>query len=163
MRYRILAVASALLVAGGVIVAGAQQAGAQQEFTLVAHQTNFVYDPVDGPATVNPGPTAVPSIGDRIIMRETLSENGAPVGFDNIICTETFNYDGLCDVVLAISGKGDIHATALVRDVFYPNGNGPSVFDATIDGGTFAYANATGYSHLSDLPNGDTQQTFLLS
>src|SRR5580693_7281120 len=34
MRYRILAVVSALLVAGGVIVASAQQAGASQEFTL---------------------------------------------------------------------------------------------------------------------------------
>jgi len=163
MRYRILAVLSALAAAGGVIVAGAQQAGAQQEFTLVAHQTNAVYVPVDGPATLNPTPTAPPSIGDRFIMRETLSENGAVVGFDNIICTLTFNNNGLCDAVLAIDGKGDIHGTALVRDAFDPNGSGPSVFDATIDGGTFAYANATGYVHLSALPNGDTQDTVLIN
>jgi len=55
MRYRILAVVSTLAVAGGLMVAGAQHAGAQQEFTLVAHQTNFVCFPVNGLPTSNPG------------------------------------------------------------------------------------------------------------
>lgn len=75
----------------------------------------------------------------------------------------TFNNNALCYAVLAIDGKGDIHATAIVRDAFDPNGSGPSVFDATIDGGTFVFANATGYVHLSSLPDGDTQQTFLIN
>jgi len=96
-------------------------------------------------------------------MRETLTENGATVGYDNIICTDTFNNNGLCDVVFALTTKGDIHGTALVRDLFDFNSNGPSVFDGDIEGGTFAYANATGYVHLTSLPDGDTQQTFLIN
>jgi len=164
MRYRILAVLSVLALAGGVMVVGAQQAGAQQEFTLIAHQTNFVFAPVNGSPTSNPGPgTPPPETGDRFIVREALSQNGVVVGYDNIICTDTFNNNGLCDVVFAITNKGDIHGTALVRDLFDFSSNGPTVFDGDIDGGTFAYANATGSAHLTTLPDGDTQDTFLIN
>jgi len=66
--------------------------------------------------------------------------------------------------VIALTGKGEtIHVTALVRGVFNFNSNGPVVFDAAIDGGTFAYANATGCVHLVRLSDGDIQQTFLIN
>src|SRR5580658_6486394 len=164
MRCRILSAVLALaIVVAGVLGLTAQQVGASQEFTLVAHQTNFEYVPVGGPATANPNFAAPPSIGAETIMRETLISGAATVGYDNIVCTETFNYNALCDAMLALTGQGDIHATALVRDAFDPTGNGPSVFDATIDGGTFAYANATGMVHLTSLPDGDTEDSFIIN
>jgi hypothetical protein len=164
MRYRILAVVSALLVAGGVIVASAQQAGASQEFTLTAQGTNFEFAHANEAPIINPGPsTPVPESGDRFLIREMLTENGTTVGYDNIVCTDTFNNNGLCDAVFALTGKGDIHATALVRDLFDVNSNGPTVFDASIDGGTFAYANATGSIHLTNLPDGNTQDEFQIN
>jgi hypothetical protein len=165
MRCRILGALSALtIVVAGVIGLTAQQGGASQEFTLVAHQTNFEYVPVGGPATANlSAATAPPSIGDETIMRESLMSGDVTVGYDNIVCTETFNYNALCDAVLSLTGQGDIHATALVRDAFDPNTNGPSVFDATIDGGTFAYADARGMVHLTSLPDGDTDDSFIIN
>ena len=39
----------------------------------------------------------------------------------------------------------------------------PTVFDASIDGGTFAYSNATGSIHLTNLPDGNTQDEFLIN
>ena len=78
--------------------------------------------------------------------------NGTTVGYDNIVCTDTFNNNGLCDAVFAFTGQGDIHATAPVRDLFDVNSNGPTVFDAAIEGGTFAYTNTTGSIHLTNLP-----------
>jgi hypothetical protein len=165
MRYRILAGLSALLVAGGVVVAAsAQQAGASQEFTLTAVETNFEFAHANEAPIINPGPsTPAPESGDRFLLRETLTENGTTVGYDNIVCTDTFNNNGLCDALFAFTGQGDIHATALVRDLFDTNSNGPTVFDASIDGGTFAYSNATGSIHLTNLPDGNTQDEFLIN
>jgi hypothetical protein len=164
MRYRIAAGLSALLVVGGVLMATAQQAGASQEFSVVAHQTNFEFVPVGGPATTTLGPTTPPPTpGAEIIIRESLSQGTTVVGYDNVICTETFNNNALCDAVLVFDGKGDLHGTALIRDEFDPNSNGPAVFDATIDGGTFAYSHATGMLHLVVQPNGDTQDNIILN
>jgi hypothetical protein len=146
MRHCILAAVSVLAVAGGIIVATAQQAGASQEFSVIAHSTNFEVVPAGGKATANPSQSFAPSIGDEFIIREDLIQNGVTIGYDNIICTDTF----------------DIHGTALIRDQFDPNTNGPTVFDGSIDGGTFAYAHATGSVHLTSLPNGDTQDNFML-
>src|SRR5271154_6074375 len=116
MRYRILAVLSALVVVGGVVFASAQQAGASQEFTVTAVETNFELAHAGEAPIVNPGPgTPIPESGDRFLLRETLSENGTTVGYDNIVCTDTFNNNGLCDAVFAFTGVGDVHATALVR------------------------------------------------
>jgi hypothetical protein len=162
MRHCMLAAVSVLAVAGGIIVATAQQAGASQEFSVIAHSTNFEVVPAGGKATANPSQSFAPSIGDEFIIREDLIQNGVTIGYDNIICTDTFNNNGLCTAVFAINGKGDIHGTALIRDQFDPNTNGPTVFDGSIDGGTFAYAHATGSVHLTSLPNGDTQDNFML-
>jgi hypothetical protein len=161
MQYRIIGGLSALvLAAGGLTLATVQQAGASQEFTLTAHQTNFEYVPVGGPATANPSDNTAPGIGDEFIIREELLQGTTAIGFDNVICTETFNNNGLCTAVFSITGKGDIHVTALIRDEFDPNSNGPSVFDGAIDGGTFAYARASGGVHLVAQADGDTLDTF---
>jgi hypothetical protein len=150
MRYRIIAALTALVAVGGFIVATAQQAGAQQEMSLVATQTNFALVPAGSAVTINPPSSYTPNTGDEFILRDTLTQGSTTVGFDTAMCTDTFNDNGFCSDVIAISGRGDIHLTALVRNVFnfsINNGNGPATFDASIDGGTFVYANATGYMH----------------
>jgi len=164
MRYRMLAVLSAFVVVGGFFVVTAQQAGAQIELNFVAHQTNAVFVPAGGQATLNP--TSAPAIGDEEIIRDTLTEGTTTIGYTNIVCTDTFNDNGLCDAVFAITGQGDIHGTALIRGLFDPNlnqGAGPQVFDGDIDGGTFAYADVTGYAHGVNLPDGDDQYSFFLN
>jgi len=164
MRYWIVAGLAALVAVGGFLVVTAQQAGAQIEFNFLAHQTNTVFVPAGGPATLNP--TGPPSIGDEEIIRDTLTQGGNTIGYTNIICTDTFNDNGLCDAVFVITGMGDIHGTALIRGLFDGNlngGAGPQVFDGDIDGGTFAYANVTGYAHGVNLPDGDDQYSFFLN
>ena len=160
MGHRLLAGFVALVLAGGgLVVATVQQAGANVELSVTAHQTNFEFVPAGGQPTANP-PNTPPSIGDSFIIRENLLQGTTVIGYDNIICTETFNNNGLCTAVFAINGKGDIHGTALIRDQFDPNTNGPAVSDGAIDGGTFAYAHATGSAHIVSLPSGDSQYTF---
>ena len=163
MRYRILAVVVALMALGGFLVTTAQQAGASSEFSVVSHETNFEYVPANGPATAMPSDNLVPSIGDRAILRDDLMQGNTTIGYDNIICSDTYNNNALCDAVFSITGKGDIHATALVRGLFDFSTNGPAVFDASIDGGTFAYANARGDIHIVNLPSGDSQNNFFIN
>jgi hypothetical protein len=167
MGYRTLAALSALVVVSGVaLVSTSQQAGAQQEFSLVATQTNFAVIPAGGAATINPSSSYVPNTGDEVSFRDTLTQGTATVGFDTVICTDTFNNNGLCTDVISITNVGDIHLTALVRGLFTPfssNSSGPSTFDATIDGGTFAYANATGYMHGVDVNSNVTDYTLFLN
>jgi len=132
------------------LVVTAQQAGAQQEMSLVATSTNFAIVPAGGAATINPSSSYVPNTGDELIVRNALTQGSTTVGFDTATCTDTFNDNGLCSDVIAIAGEGDIHLTALLRELFnfsINNGTGPATFDASIDGGTFAYAHATGYMH----------------
>jgi hypothetical protein len=164
MLRRISVALAALAVAGTALVAlTAQQVGASQEFSVVAHQTNFEFFPSGGQGTINP--TAPPQIGDRFILRHDLFEGLTNVGYDNVVCTVTFNDNLLCDVMFALAGKGDLHGTALLRGGASVNGP-PSVFDATIDGGTFAYASARGMIHITAVPdnqNGDLQDNFLIS
>jgi hypothetical protein len=66
----------------------------------------------------------------------------------------------LCDAVWAFTGRGDIVGSGLIRDEVDPSGNGPSVFDAAITGGTFAYAHASGSIHFVSTGETTTQETF---
>jgi hypothetical protein len=161
MRKRLMSVTVGLAVATGTVVFTAQQAGASQEFSLVARQTNFELFGASGLGTTEP--QAPPAIGDRFILREDLLRGTAVVGFDNIICTVTFNDNLLCDAMFSFAGKGDIHATALLRGG--ASEQGATVFDATIDGGTYAYSNARGMVHLSQVGNSDTdtRDVFLIN
>jgi hypothetical protein len=148
-----MGVLGALVLAGTALGVTATRVGAAQELVVVEHQTNIEFV-IDGKASVTP-PQAPPGPGSSIILRNNLLQGSTVIGYDNVICTVTFNNNVLCDAVLAINGKGDIHGTALIRG--NPDGSSASVFDATIDGGTFAYRNARGDVHIITLPNGDTQ------
>jgi len=158
MKHRIVAAAAALALTTVVIVtATAAHAGAAQEFIVTERETNFELIPVSGPPTTEP--TAPPTLGDRFLIRDDLLRGTTKVGFDNVICTVTFNDNLQCEAYFSFTGKGDIHASALLR-----GGAGemsPDVFDAVIDGGTFAYANARGMIHVSNVPNSDTDTTLV--
>jgi hypothetical protein len=155
---KVLALLAALIVGGGITVAvTASQAGASSEFTLVAHETNFVFVQAKG---TSPIPSLPLALGDRILVRSDLTENGVPVGYAMEEYTQTFNGTTLSDSVFALTDRGDMHASALVRPG--PGVGLPVVWDLSVDGGTFAYRNAHGSAHRVRLPNNDRAITFAL-
>jgi len=139
-------------------MATAEQAGASQEFSVTATQTNFEFISANG--TVTDNPTTPPQLGDRFTLRESLAQGNTVVGYDNVDCSVTFNNNVLCDAVWAFTGRGDIVGSGLIRDEVDPSGTGPSVFDAAITGGTFAYAHASGSIHFVSTGETTTQETF---
>ncbi|GAC1598001.1 MAG: hypothetical protein NVS3B21_23120 [Acidimicrobiales bacterium] len=156
-------IAASMIAASASLIVSATQAGAGAEFTLTAHTTNIQIVTQRGsfvPSGPPPSNAPLPAPGDRFLLRDELSQGGAVVGFSNIVCTVTFNNNLLCDAIYALSGRGDIHLTALVRGGAL---NEPAVFDAVIDGGTFNFRGLHGDVHIVNLPNGDTQETFNLT
>ena len=145
--YRISAAVSALVLAGGGwVLATGQRAGANQDFTVHETLTNFEYLGADGTTTISTLPTHVVP-GDRLVTRFTLTEGSTVVGFASFVNTATFNDDDMATGIYAFTGRGDIHTTFYVRDGF-DFAHLPTVDDGTIDGGTFAYAHASGFVHI---------------
>jgi hypothetical protein len=158
MRLRLLGLIVGLTtLSGAVLIATTSPAGANFEFTVIEHTTNVEYAVGNAAPSVTPPHSAL-GPGDRIILRHDFLQDGTNVGFNNVVCTVTFNDNVLCDVMLAFTNKGDLHASVLIRG--QASSNPPSVFDAVIDGGTFNYRNAHGDAHIVNLPNGDAQVTF---
>jgi hypothetical protein len=150
----------ALVVGGGIAVGmTASQAGASSEFTVVAHGTNIEFITAKGASLLPSGPL-VP--GDRLVLRADLLENGAAVGSATAVCTVTFNGDLLCDGIDALTNRGDLHVTGLLRGAVGPGGL-PSAFDLVVDGGTFAFRNAHGSAHIVISSNGDEVTTIALA
>jgi hypothetical protein len=159
MRRRLLLTLCAAVVGGGALVgATASQAGASSEFTVLGHTTNTEFVTATGGSLVPKGPLAP---GDRILVRQDDSENGALVGYSNIACTVMFNDNALCDGIIAITNKGDLHVTGLLRGAAGPAGV-PKAFDSVANGGTFAFRNAHGDIHTVVLANGDQLSTIAL-
>jgi hypothetical protein len=160
MRKRLVFTLCAAVVAGGVLIAAtASQAGASSEFTVLGHTTNTEFVTATGGSPLPKGPL---SPGDRILVRQDELENGVLVGYSNIACTVTFNDNALCDGVIAIANKGDLHVTGLLRGAAGPAGI-PKAFDSVANGGTFAYRNAHGDIHTVVLANGDQLSTIALA
>jgi hypothetical protein len=144
--HRIIAAASALVLAGGGwVLASGQRAGANQNLTVGETLTNFEYVGADGTSSISGLPAHV-APGDRIITRFTLTEGSTVVGFASFVDTATFNDDDMATGFYAFTGRGDIHVTFYVRDGF-DFAHLPTVDDGSIDGGTFAYAHASGSVH----------------
>jgi hypothetical protein len=156
---KVVALLVALVVSSGVAVAvTATQAGASSESTVVGHITNTVFVTGKG-ASLSPSGPLIP--GDRLVNRASLSQNGAVVGFSEVVCTVTFNDDLLCDGIDALTNRGDLHVSGLLRGAVGPSGI-PKVFDLIVDGGTFTFHNAHGSAHVVVLPNGDEMTTTVL-
>jgi hypothetical protein len=150
---KVLALLAALAVGGGIAVAvPASQAGASSEFTLGSHLTNIEFITAQaGPSASFPASPMVP--GDRLLTRDDLTENGAPVGHLENLCTLTFNDEFMCEGTWALTNRGDLHTSFLAR-ASQPSVLGfPKVYDLIVDGGTFAFRNAHGSVHGFSLPD----------
>lgn len=150
--------AVAVIAAPTLILFSSTQAGANIEISYTAHQTNIEFV-IDGHATLQP--TGPFSPGDELIIREDFLQGTTNIGYDNVICTDTFNDNLFCNAVLAFTGKGDMTGTVLLRGGAATE-QGPGVFDAAITGGTFSYRNAHGDAHAVAQSNGDTAWTINL-
>ena len=85
--------------------------------------------------------------GDRILSRDSLLQGARSIGYDNELCTVTFDNNDLCQVMVVLPGKGQIQASWLwIRWL--------SNFSGVIDGGTGAFADARGQFMSRRLRNG---------
>jgi hypothetical protein len=101
--------------------------------------------------------------GDRLMTRDDLTQNGSPVGYLESLCTETFNYEFMCESTLALTNRGDLHISFLARANQHGVFGFPAVYDLIVDGGTFAFRNAHGSAHVVVSPNlVDSTVTFAL-
>jgi hypothetical protein len=141
---------AAAAAATAPLVATAEGAKTSSTLNLVVQSNGHEYLTAAGSSSVFPGRLQT---GDRILGRDKLLQGTRTVGYDNELCTVTFDNNDLCQVVLALRGKGQIEATWLWVD---RNASlaGPSHFAGVIDGGTGTFAAAQGQFSASALPNG---------
>jgi hypothetical protein len=123
-----------------------------------------------------PGPTGPPyltkaglsyrypgrlSTGDQIFSNDVLVDGKKKIGFGNEVCTVTFDGNDFCRTIVVFPGKGDLDATWLWvgrnKSEF-----GPRRFTGVIDGGTGAYANATGEFEATANHDGTVEYTATL-
>jgi hypothetical protein len=108
-------------------------------------------------------PTRPLSAGDRVVGRDDILQLGAVVGHDLESCTVGFELQVLCDDMLSLDHRGDLHATWTFQ---WPatGTSGPPSFDGVIDGGTEAFRNAAGDFHAVALsPGQDLRMTATLT
>jgi hypothetical protein len=102
--------------ATALFVATAQGAKTSSTLNLVVQSNGHEYLTAAGSSSVFPGRLQT---GDRIIGRDTLLQGSRTVGYDNELCTVTFDDNDLCQVVLVLRGRRQIEVTWLwVNPVF---------------------------------------------
>jgi hypothetical protein len=141
-------------VAAVAVVSAATAQGARTPSTLsfVVENNDTVYVTAAGSTSVFPGRLQT---GDRILSRDSLLQGARSIGYDNELCTVTFDNHDLCQVMLVLPGKGQIQASWLWT-------HWPSNFTGVIDGGTGAFAPATGQFTATALRNGTLKITATL-
>ena len=146
------ALAVAAMAAGAL---GAHRSGAGLAFSYVVHNTGVEYVTSAGRTSSFPGRL---DTGDQIFARDTLSQGGTRIGYDNEACTVTFDGNDLCRVVSVFPGRGEVEASWLWvgRNA---SRNGPSRFNGVVDGGTGAFQNARGQFLGTVLPDGTLRFT----
>ena len=98
-----------------------------------------------------------------MVGRDDLLQSGVVVGHDFESCTVGFELHVLCDDMLSLHNRGDLHATWTFQ--WPATGNsGPPSFDGVIDGGTATLRNSAGDFHAVALsPGRDLQVTATLT
>lgn len=124
----------AVAAAAAVFVSAALGARPQPTLSFVVHHRGSEFVTASGSTSVYPGHL---QIGDRIFSRDALTQGTRSVGYDNELCTVTFDNHELCQVILVLPGKGQIEAHWLWT-------NWPSGFTGVVDGGTGIFAHANG-------------------
>jgi hypothetical protein len=159
MKNRVLVALVVLVLAvGGWSAKGALGAGAPIGLTYLVQNNGMAYVTASGVTSVFPGHLRT---GDRIFSRDRLLRAGERVGYGNEVCTVTFDNNDLCHEMLVLNGKGDLEVSWLWvgRNA---SAYGPAHFDGIIDGGTGAYAHASGEFEATVLPTGTVQVTATL-
>jgi hypothetical protein len=134
----------AIAAAAAVFVSTALGARQRPALLLVLHNRGLEFVTTSGSTSVYPGHLQV---GDRIFSRDALMRGNSSVGYDNELCTVTFDNHELCQVTVVLPGKGQIEANWLWTDW-------PSGFTGIIDGGTGAFAHAKGEFTTTPLAGG---------
>jgi hypothetical protein len=136
------------LIAAGtgaaVWVSTALGASVRPTLSFVVRNRGLEFVTASGSTSVYPGHL---QIGDRIFSRDALVQGGRSVGYDNELCTVTFDNHELCQITVVLPGKGQLQANWLWTDW-------PSDFTGVIDGGTGSFATATGQFTATPLQGG---------
>ena len=145
---------SIALAAGAAVAAmfvgTAHGAGTQPTLSFVVQNHGTEYVTAAGSTSVFPGRLQT---GDRIFSRDSLLQGARSIGYDNELCTVTFDNNDLCQTILVLPGKGEIQASWLWIDR-NASAYGPRHFSGVIDGGTGTFADAKGQFSASLLPSG---------
>jgi hypothetical protein len=138
------------LASGGIAAGKALGAAAPTTLSFLVQNAGTEYVTASGTTAVFPGHL---STGDRIFSRDVLLRGSVRVGYDNEVCTVTFDSNDLCQTVLVLSDKGDLAVTWLWvgRNA---SATGPAQFSGVIEGGTGVYAHASGVFEARVLPTG---------
>jgi hypothetical protein len=138
-------------VTAAVAVLPTLSAGAATQMAYDVHSTGVEYATSAGTSTTYPGRL---ELGDRIFGRDALLERNRTIGYDNGICTVTFDTNVQCEYVEVFAGKGEFSVTWLwihrTQSAY-----GPPHFSGIITGGNGAYTGAHGEFHATVLANGD--------
>ena len=150
-----LRITAAIASVAGAAVFGSTALGAGPKPTLafVAYNRGLEFVTASGSTSVYPGKL---QIGDRIFARDALMQGTSSVGYDNELCTVTFDSHELCRVTVVLPGQGQIEASWLWTDW-------PSGFSGAIDGGTGTFAGARGEFTLTPLAGGGARLTVTLN
>lgn len=143
----------AVAAATGVFASTALGAKPTPTLSLVAHNGGLEFITASGPTTAYPGHL---QIGDRILARDTLTQGNRAVGYDDELCTVTFENQELCQDTMVLPGKGQIETNWLWTDW-------PSGFTGAIAGGTGTFAHAKGEFTASPLAGGALRLTARLN
>jgi hypothetical protein len=147
----IVVAATTALVA--VVVTGGANAGAARTVSYLVRNNGIEYVTATGSSNTFPGRLVT---GDRIFARDSRLRAGVQIGYDNELCTVTFDGNDLCHVAPVFKGRGSIQITWLWvgRNL---SQSGPPRFAGVIEGGTGAYANAAGQFTASMLSTGELE------
>lgn len=142
----------AVAAAAALFVPTAFGARATPTLSFVAHNRGLEFVTAFGSTSVYPGHL---QIGDRIFSRDALTQGARSVGYDNELCTVTFDNHEICQTTVVLTGKGQITANWLWTDW-------PSGFTGIIDGGTGTFAHAKGEFRATQLAGGALRFTATL-
>jgi hypothetical protein len=148
-------ITSVIAVAAAVAVIASTALGERPtpSLSLVVHNRGLEFVTASGSTPVFPGQL---QIGDRIFSRDALMQGTSFVGYDNELCTVTFNNHEFCQVTMVLPGKGQIQASWLWTDW-------PSGFTGVIEGGTGNFVHAKGEFTATPLAGGALKLTATLN
>ena len=156
MRTLIMTVSAAAAAAAAVLAAAGPGAQAETDLSFVTHQANIEFVTGTG---ATPFPTGPLAPGDRIIGRDDILRGRSVIGNDYEACTVTFGLHVLCEDMVSLTGRGDLHVTWTFQWPSAPGSTGPTAWDGVVDGGTGSFSEAHGSFHAAALASGDISIT----